>query len=610
MLRRSIVCTVLAGSSLLAASVVGSGRLAAAADLAPPEVGEVVFEDPLSQPGAVTDPWVCSTGRGSRQFVEDGYLLRARGRCDETAPYAGLGFGVPGLRIADGEARVEVRIVTGFERVRVRLYIRSQADNTSGYYATVVPSQGYVDFLRIQRGQPAMLGQRTGFDLGFDPTGWNSLAVRAQGQTLWFLVNEQPVLSTVDASFDLGSTLVTLQRTGNLESDEEAAIVARNLRVAGLAGGDVARLPTYAPGQPAAPAAAPPSESPSAPPTADGTPPTTGRNVRLSENFDMPGVERFPRSSTLAGTSVGRTDGEYMMRWDAPRGGFHALPAGFRYFDAGVGVEARLVDEAPGGIVLLMCRGQSGVALSGYAFGVQPATGLVALGRFDGGEYLALADWQPSEAVRRGSASNQLELDCSGQSITASVNGSLVASAREERYGGGWVAIGVGSAGGPMLLEARFDNFVVWESPPPGRPGRMVEDEGFNHAPEGEPIQYRHNPPSSGTHYASSTPPGIYAEPQPAGSWVHSLEHGYVVVLYNCPTDCPELVGQLRQFYEAAPKSARHGRQKLIVQPYREMDHRLAIVAWDYIDEMDELDAERLRAFYRAYHDHGPEDVP
>ena len=147
-------------------------------------------------------------------------------------------------------------------------------------------------------------------------------------------------------------------------------------------------------------------------------------------------------------------------------------------------------------------------------------------------------------------------------------------------------------------------------TPTPAEVGRSVPDEGYNHAPAGTPLQYASNPPSSGTHYPTWTRSGVYAEQQETGYWVHSLEHGYVVILYRCSDGCPELVEQLTQFYEAAPKSASFGFQKLIVTPYPEMEHQIAVVAWTHIDEFDQFDAQRLLTFYQAYQDRGPESAP
>ena len=40
------------------------------------------------------------------------------------------------------------------------------------------------------------------------------------------------------------------------------------------------------------------------------------------------------------------------------------------------------------------------------------------------------------------------------------------------------------------------------------------------------------------------------------------------------------------------------------------MEHQLAVVAWDWIDEMDTFDRDRLSKFYKAHLDRGPEDAP
>ena len=142
------------------------------------------------------------------------------------------------------------------------------------------------------------------------------------------------------------------------------------------------------------------------------------------------------------------------------------------------------------------------------------------------------------------------------------------------------------------------------------RPGRAVQDEGIDHVAPGTPVERRHQPPASGPHYPSPLQRGVYTEEQDPGYWIHSLEHGYIVLLYNCSTDCAALQTQLRQFYESVPKSAAYGYQKLIVVPYSQLSQRLAIVAWNRIDEMDQFDAQRLLRFYEAYHDRGPEDAP
>jgi len=45
------------------------------------------------------------------------------------------------------------------------------------------------------------------------------------------------------------------------------------------------------------------------------------------------------------------------------------------------------------------------------------------------------------------------------------------------------------------------------------------------------------------------------------------------------------------------------------VLPYTDMDSRIAVVAWGYLLELDELDRDRIVRFYDARIDRGPECV-
>ena len=141
-------------------------------------------------------------------------------------------------------------------------------------------------------------------------------------------------------------------------------------------------------------------------------------------------------------------------------------------------------------------------------------------------------------------------------------------------------------------------------------PGTPVADEGRNHIPDAQQPQYAHYPPASGPHFDAPANWGTYDQALPDGRWVHNLEHGGVVILYKCPSACPDLVKQLKDFYATAPQSKAWKEVKLVVTPYDKMEHQLAIVAWDWIDEMDAFDRDRLLKFYNAHIDRGPEDVP
>ncbi len=138
--------------------------------------------------------------------------------------------------------------------------------------------------------------------------------------------------------------------------------------------------------------------------------------------------------------------------------------------------------------------------------------------------------------------------------------------------------------------------------------GEQVPSEGNTHAPEGSPIAYRAHPPASGTHYPTPAPRGVYPQGLPEGLWVHSLEHGYIVLAYRPPAS-PDQLPQFQDMVESFPKS-KYGYAKLVIIPYRDMDHPYAALAWTWRLWLDRFDREKVLEFYRAHVDRGPEDIP
>lgn len=77
----------------------------------------------------------------------------------------------------------------------------------------------------------------------------------------------------------------------------------------------------------------------------------------------------------------------------------------------------------------------------------------------------------------------------------------------------------------------------VWKEvtkPVPTVLGESVADLGREHVPDGTIVEYNSNPPTSGKHYGDWTRAGVYDKPVSDGHLVHSLEHGYVIISYNC----------------------------------------------------------------------------
>jgi hypothetical protein len=138
--------------------------------------------------------------------------------------------------------------------------------------------------------------------------------------------------------------------------------------------------------------------------------------------------------------------------------------------------------------------------------------------------------------------------------------------------------------------------------------GDPVPSEGSTHVPIGTPIDYRAHPPTSGSHYPTPAPRGVYPEGMREGFWVHSLEHGYIVLAYRPPVS-PDQIQQFEQLLASFPKS-KYGFVKLVVVPYQEMDHPYAVLAWTWRLWLDRFDRQKVLGFYRAHVDRGPEDVP
>jgi len=146
--------------------------------------------------------------------------------------------------------------------------------------------------------------------------------------------------------------------------------------------------------------------------------------------------------------------------------------------------------------------------------------------------------------------------------------------------------------------------------------GQVVPDEGRQHVQAGTQVTYQHQPPTSGSHYSQA---GIAPVAwQTIGTlqpevWVHNLEHGGVVVLYNCPSGCDDLQKQLTTYVNSiVPPEPQYGEYKVIMSPYSEGmgTHKVALLAWDRIEFLDVYDQANITTFYESHVDKGPERIP
>jgi hypothetical protein len=150
------------------------------------------------------------------------------------------------------------------------------------------------------------------------------------------------------------------------------------------------------------------------------------------------------------------------------------------------------------------------------------------------------------------------------------------------------------------------------ETVPPEHPaaglGTPMPDEGNAHVDEGTFIIYKNYPPTSGPHYPRTADPGFYDQPVPEGYFVHSMEHGAIVLYYN--PDLPDATKQqLKDLMTMLPFDG-SGRVKLVIVPYTNMPTPLAIAAWKRLLLLNVYNFDEIRTFYQEWVDKGPENVP
>ena len=215
---------------------------------------------------------------------------------------------------------------------------------------------------------------------------------------------------------------------------------------------------TTAPATP--PAQANPTEAAKPEPTRSPVDP-----ILLADNFDDPASGRLPKASDgSTGYVVEYAAGEYAIRKVGPEPGpILSVPLPGRYGDASLAIDARLVGDTVDRVVAVGCRDQR-PTLSDYQLHVDPELGEFALLRTDNDQIVELKASTESPAIRRGNASNRLELTCSGTTIAASINGVQVASVQDSTYREGemWIAT-FPYADVHVPVEARFDNLVVMQ---------------------------------------------------------------------------------------------------------------------------------------------------
>jgi hypothetical protein len=151
-----------------------------------------------------------------------------------------------------------------------------------------------------------------------------------------------------------------------------------------------------------------------------------------------------------------------------------------------------------------------------------------------------------------------------------------------------------------VLLVAAIVLVVLLDEP---APGIEFQSQGNFHLDtiDQDHGPYNSAPPSSGPHFGGIAPWGAHDDPVPPELFVHNLEDGGVVLAYDCPEGCPDVVDALTDRLDEG---------RVLVTPYEGIvdttgaNRRIAAVAWTrvlYLDDVDGESADELDVFISLF---------
>jgi hypothetical protein len=144
---------------------------------------------------------------------------------------------------------------------------------------------------------------------------------------------------------------------------------------------------------------------------------------------------------------------------------------------------------------------------------------------------------------------------------------------------------------------------------------RSFPDEGRDHSAQKlTAADYKTNPPTSGTHNPTPAADGLYPagnEPE-ISSWVHTLEHGRILLQYK-PGTPAAVVTQLTSLFNENVAGSGPAYHSVLMQNNSKMTAQVAAVAWRHsmtCAQFTPKTIDALRKFRTALVDKGPEVVP
>jgi len=135
-------------------------------------------------------------------------------------------------------------------------------------------------------------------------------------------------------------------------------------------------------------------------------------------------------------------------------------------------------------------------------------------------------------------------------------------------------------------------------------------NEGAYHIACTSATNYQTQPPSSGNHFGCWPEYRTFAEPVPWGNLVHAMEHGAMVIVFNCgAAGCPEETIRAQAFIDNLPPDPVCTNHRIILAPDPTLPVRWAATAWTWTLRADCFDEVAFSQFYADHYGHGLEAV-
>ncbi|MBL8956026.1 MAG: DUF3105 domain-containing protein [Myxococcaceae bacterium] len=95
-------------------------------------------------------------------------------------------------------------------------------------------------------------------------------------------------------------------------------------------------------------------------------------------------------------------------------------------------------------------------------------------------------------------------------------------------------------------------------------------------------------PPVGGPHCGSWLPCRVHTTAQSRCQYVHNLEHGHMVLAYNCPSGCDDV--------QAALAGYQQSHTRVLLTPDPRLSSKVAAMVWGYSWAGDTVDVAKLDA--------------